>query len=232
MSNFNLKVFGGITNGKKKRFLTESDIEIVYSSQPVDFDKTYNKALWHSEYNPAEDIYFGVYNPSVKLADRENSLNSLNSSVFLFINGVPGKAPISNTFTIKLSFPLFDDWEDVTESDDFSFTGLTKRYNLLNGLDGLSWEDINHESFSVNFTNTTLYFCEDSETTWKNIPQEFLIKNGYVYANPGWVQKYTNISNSAYIIYTIEINEILQTVTTLKDRILSWISGFIPGLKK
>lgn len=227
MNNFNLKVFGGITNGKKKRFLTESDIEIVYSSKLVNFNEKYDKTLWHSKYNSAEDIYFGVYNPSVKLADRGNSLNSLNSSVFLFINEVPGKAPISNTFTIKLPFPRFEAWEDATESDDFSFTGLTKRYNLLNSLDGLSWEDINHESFSVNFANTALYFREDTETAWKNIPQQFLIKNGYVYANLGWVQKYTNISNSAYIIYTIEINEILQTVTTLKDRILAWI----PDLK-
>jgi hypothetical protein len=113
----------------------------------------------------------------------------------------------------------------------FLLPGLTKRYNLLNGLDGLSWEDINHESFSVSFVNTALYFCEDSETTWKNIPQEFLIKNGYVYANPGWVQKYANISNSAFIIYTIEINEILQTITTLKDRILAWIPGLKPSEK-
>jgi hypothetical protein len=123
MSSFNLKVFGGITNGKKKRFLTESDIEIVYSRQAVDFNKKYDKADWHSVYNPAEDIYFGVYNPSVKLANRENALNS---SVFLFINEVPGKAPISNTFTVKLPFPFFEDWEDVTESDDFSFTRINQ----------------------------------------------------------------------------------------------------------
>lgn len=223
MSNFNLRVFGGIVNGKKKRFLTESDIEIVYSSQPVVFNEKYNETLWHSEYDSAGDIYFGVYNPSVKPADR---IGSDNSVVFLFINEIPGKTPVSNTFTIKLPFPTFGTWEETDEFND-SFTGLTKRYNLLNGLDGLSWEDINHGSFSVNFANTALYFSEDEGITWKNIPQQLLIKNGYVYANPSWVQKYHDISNHAFIIYTIEINEILQTGTTLKDRILAWI----PGLK-